>query len=390
MKGKIPFVFTLCTLHFALLSSLCAQEITPPTDVKVFDTPNDAGNSITIKWKLSSQDSLLDGYEIHRSQDPVGEFIKIGWSIRGINTYTDEEIMYKGKILHEVKNKTEYYYKICGKFDTEFTSFSEVAGPTISSPQLFNKSKINVLIGVMALLISFLGFIRIAKRGGRLFIRKIAGLEALDEAVGRATEMGRPVLYVPGLSTISDIATIASLNIMGRVAKKTAEYGIPLLVPNRDPIVLTVAKQVVKEAYLAVGRPDVFKDEDVSFISSSQFAYAAGVAGIMAREKPGTNLFIGMFWAESLVLAETGAATGAIQIAGTDAMTQLPFFVTTCDYTIMGEELYAASAYLSKEPILVGSIKAQDLLKAIILTAMIVGTILMMLGSNVIANLFKV
>ena len=105
----------------------------------------------------------------------------------------------------------------------------------------------------------------------------------------------------------------------------------------------------------------------VFFLTDSQFGFAAAVDGIMVREKPATNLFLGMFWAESLILAETGNITGAIQIAGTDAVAQLPFFVTACDYTIIGEELYAASAYLSRTPVLVGSLKAQDIGKAIII-----------------------
>ena len=70
----------------------------------------------------------------------------------------------------------------------------------------------------------------------------------------------------------------------------------------------------------------------------------------MIRDRPAAHIMMGYFYAESLLLAETGSTTGAIQIAGTDAFTQLPFFVTTCDYTLLGEELYAASAYLSGEP----------------------------------------
>jgi len=82
-----------------------------------------------------------------------------------------------------------------------------------------------------------------------------------------------------------------------------------------------------------------------------------------------------MFWAESLLLAETGNNIGAIQIAGTDSVTQLPFFITACDYTLIGEELYAASAYLSRDPILVGSLKASDLEKAILLFFLVFGSI---------------
>ena len=96
----------------------------------------------------------------------------------------------------------------------------------------------------------------------------------------------------------------------------------------------------------------------------------------MVRERPAAHIMMGYFYAESLLLAETGSTTGAIQIAGTDAFTQLPFFVTTCDYTLMGEELYAASAYLSREPKLLGSLKGQDAGKAIIIAAIVLGALL--------------
>ena len=104
------------------------------------------------------------------------------------------------------------------------------------------------------------------------------------------------------------------------------------------------------------------------------------VDGIMLREKPAANFFMGSYFAESLLLTETGASTGAIQIAGTDSDHQLPFFVTTCDYTLIGEELYAASAYLSREPVLVGTLRGQDIGKALIMGALILGTCLATLG----------
>jgi hypothetical protein len=223
-------------------------------------------------------------------------------------------------------------------------------------------------------------YIESAKKGKSLFVRRIAGLDAVEEAVGRATEMGKPIVYVPGLGSVADIATIASLNILGEVAKKTAQYDSALLVPNRDPIVYTVAREMVKESYAKAGRPDAFKQDSVFFVTDQQFAYAAAVDGLMVREKPATNFFLGTFWAESLILAETGATTGAIQIAGTDSIFQLPFFITACDYTLIGEELYAASAYLSREPLLLGSLKGQDYGKMIILVIVVVGSALLLLS----------
>jgi hypothetical protein len=97
---------------------------------------------------------------------------------------------------------------------------------------------------------------------------------------------------------------------------------------------------------------------------------------MVVREKPATMFFMGEFFAESLILAETGNASGAIQIAGTAAPAQLPFFIAACDYTLIGEELFAASAYLSREPKLLGSLKGQDMGKAVILVAILIGIIL--------------
>jgi hypothetical protein len=245
-----------------------------------------------------------------------------------------------------------------------------------SKPQWLNIGKINIIVGFVLFGAIILYFIYSARKGKKMYMRKIAGLQAVDDAVGRATEMGKPILYCLGLGYVEDIATIASLNILGEVAKKCAQYDTKLICPNADPIVYTVAREIVKESYTKVGRPDSYDPDSVYFLTRSQFAYAAGVDGIMIREKPATNFFVGWFYAESLILAETGASTGAIQIAGTDALAQLPFFVTACDYTLIGEELYAASAYISKEPLLLGAIKGEDLGKLIIAGALVIATII--------------
>jgi hypothetical protein len=147
--------------------------------------------------------------------------------------------------------------------------------------------------------------------------------------------------------------------------------------------VMTVAQEVVREAYTAVGRPDLYDPNDIYYTTQSQFGYAAAVCGTMLRERPAANFFIGHFYAEALVLAETGNTTGAIQIAGTDADSQLPFFICACDYTLIGEELYAGSVYLSREPLLLGALKGQDVAKAVLLGLLALGTLLSMAGIDI-------
>jgi hypothetical protein len=187
--------------------------------------------------------------------------------------------------------------------------------------------------------------------------------------------MGKPVLFVPGIQELDDIQTIAGLSILGRVARITAQYDTPLVVPVLYPLALAAAGEVVKGAYLDSGRPDSYHPEMIRYVAGEQFAYVAAVNGIMLREKPAACVYMGAFYAESLLLAETGFAAGAIQISGTANPEQLPFFIAACDYTLMGEELFAASAYLSKEPLLLGSLKGQDLIKILLVACIIIGVV---------------
>ena len=131
---------------------------------------------------------------------------------------------------------------------------------------------------------------------------------------------------------------------------------------------------------MEVGKADAFDKDAVRYVAGEQFAFTANVNGYMMRERPATNIYMGAFFAESLLLAETGNAAGSIQIAGTAKPEQLPFFIAACDYTLMGEELYAASAYLSHEPIMLGGLKGQDFIKLIIVIMIITGVILVSFG----------
>ena len=250
----------------------------------------------------------------------------------------------------------------------------------------FNIGKLSAFVGVVIFLILVYIFIKKARTGYKFFIRRIPGLEEVDNAVGRATEMGKPIYYVPGIGTTSQIATLASLNILAPVTRKVAKFSTPLKVPNRDPVVMSIAQDVVQEAYMQEGRPDLFDSNDVFFLTRQQFAFAGAVSGLFKREKPGAVFLLGKFYAESLIFAETANDVGAIQISGTDSVSQIPFFIAACDYTLIGEELFAASGYLSRDPLIVGTMKAQDYLKAILIILLFIGIILNIFDIHIITK----
>jgi hypothetical protein len=227
---------------------------------------------------------------------------------------------------------------------------------------------------------------------GRLpFIRKIPGLDTIDEAVGRATEMGKPIFFSPGLTEL-DISSLSALMILSRVSRLAARYNTRVISTIPSYMAYVMAEEICREAYVSEGKGELFDPSRDLHLIINQFPYAIGSAGIMHREKVAAVFLFGYFFAESLILAEAGNTVGAIQVAGSDSILQLPFFVVTCDYTIIGEELYAAGAYISKHPTMLASLVAQDRCKVLISIFVIIGSIFATLsakvGYNIILDLF--
>ncbi len=342
--------------------------------ISAHDTPNDAGGSIKLGFSYTAP--FVSG-EVMRKEDG-GEFEKIA-TVSPSDTHW---------IDNSAKDGVKYYYQLI--LTTEEGVVTSEPVSAVSSPQWFHRGRTVMLIMVILICGLILFFIRQARGGKELYIRRIAGLEAVDDAVGRATELGRPVMFIAGIMDIDDLQTIAGLTILRRVAKKTAEYEAQVLMPTSRSLVMTAAQETVKEAYYDAGRPDIFNPDNVFYLTDDQFGFAAGCDGLMVREKPGAIFLMGSFYAESLILAETGHSVGAIQIAGTAMPSQLPFFVTACDYTLIGEEFFAASAYLSKDPLQLGSLKGQDWGKAIFLALILIGAVLSTFGITVVKDLLMV
>lgn len=236
--------------------------------------------------------------------------------------------------------------------------------------------------------IALLVVVKRARAGKKIpVIHEIPGLKALEEAVGRATEMGAPIMFVPGKGDLADAQTYAALPVLEYVAKSCAEYDTRIIVPLGVAVVYPVAEAVTRQAFQVSGKGDAYRETDVRFINEQNWAWAAGINGIMEREKVSAQILFGAFWAESLFLAEAGNRAGAMQIAGTASTSQIPFFVAACDYTLIGQEIFAASVYLNPEPSTTGGLVVQDWGKMLGLVLVLLGSILVTLGSNAIAEL---
>jgi hypothetical protein len=339
--------------------------------MQVRDLPDDDGTALRLTWTHWMEHP--DTMKIYRSPYPDTSWCLVEVLETDVGEYTDAGLS---------RDSAYIYGVVLGDNRMAVTS------PMRPRAALLNLSRFNQLV-ILAVFFAFvLLYIRAAAGGKKFFVRKIAGLNAIEEAIGRATEMGRPVLYVPGIDDLNNIQTIASMVILNDVARLTATYETPVIVPVCKPFVVPVAEESVKQGYLNAGRPELYNPDNVRYLSDEQFAFTAGVNGIMLRERTAANIYMGSFFAESLILAETGFSTGAIQVAGTANIHQLPFFVAACDYALIGEELYAASAYLSREPKLLGTLKASDFAKVIIMIILVIGFLAETFGLHGFAEWF--
>lgn len=349
--------------------SVAAPE--PPSGLTFADVPNDAGNAIDLAW-VPSRDPRVTSVVIERGPSPGGPWARVDSLPASVTKHTDAG----------VRPGATYFYRVSGVWSGGRVPAGACAGPAIAQASWFNGTRASVLVFMVVYFLLVLVYMSLAQSGRKPFVRRLAGIDAMEEAIGRATEMGRPVLYVPGVQDIDEMQTVAGLIILESVAKLTAKYETPIRVPVSYPIPFTIAQEMVRSGYLHAGRPDAYDPDSVTFVSPEQFAYVAAITGIMMRERPAAHIFMGSFFGESLMLAETGFATGAIQIAGTANVHQLPFFVVACDYTLIGEEIFAASAYLSGEARLVGGLKGADMLKLAIVALVVTGCVLETLGHH--------
>ena len=362
---KVPIATALaCSL--GVWASAAHAQPAPPVNFTAADHPWDNGTRIDLKWSASSDATTLQGYVVSKRATGDAAFTRLDVVPPGRLGYTATDLnprtLYVFELTALAKDKAE---------STPATTRDPIA-PTM---EWFDGTRIWFLLTLVIFCSAVIGFIGLARRGAVLKVRRIAGLEAIDEAVGRATEMGRMCLFVPGIDDMTEIQTIAGLNVLARVAKTAAEYDARLDVPTSKSLVMTAATETVQAAFLAAGRPDAYNPDQVYYVTDEQFGYVAHLQGRMMREKPAACFYMGSFFAESLILAETGNRIGAIQIAGTAQPAQLPFFVAACDYTLIGEEFFAASAYLSGEPDQLGSLKGQDVGKVIVAAGIIAGVI---------------
>jgi hypothetical protein len=229
------------------------------------------------------------------------------------------------------------------------------------------------------------------RRGHKPIIRRLAALDALDDAVGRCAEMGRSLHYLLGWYSIKrgrDFAQqkVAGLTVLGYVSELAGKYGVPVHVSLANSEEIPLCRETIRQGMVTSGHPELYDPDQIQYITDALYGYFAGVSGRIAREQPAANIMLGPFEAEVCMFAETASSVGAVQIGGSSQSWQLPAWVSVVDYCLLGEELYAAGAYLSEDPEQQSIIMMLDYEKLFIIALVIIGALLLTAGNKSLSD----
>jgi hypothetical protein len=227
------------------------------------------------------------------------------------------------------------------------------------------------------------------KKGKTFEIRRVPGLDAIDEALGRCVETGRPVLATPSWRPLGSYALpmMAGIAMVRHTCLRAAELDLPIIMPVGSADTYPLILKNYEQACIEAGKPEIYDPDNVVYMSGQQWAFSTGMFQLMMDNNVGACIMIGRWSAETLSVTTVGNRIGAFQIGGTGQFSNTSFFAITADYTLIGDELYAAAAYVSDDPEIKSFLNAQDVAKLIAAAIIIAGAVLGSLGIDFVSQL---
>ncbi len=244
-------------------------------------------------------------------------------------------------------------------------------------------------LGLLALVVivgSILYYMQQAYSGKIPNLRRLQAVDAIEEIMGRCVEMGRPAWYLmdnTNMTSPSVLApTVAAFQILAYTARMAARLGATFFVPVTQGLAYSIANDNVEEAYKAEGKPEDF-DPLGTVMYLPDGADRMYIINNLWSQKVAGVFFLGSWYHKAVIFTEAAASVGALTLGGTDTTHNIPFLVAICDYSIIGEELYALGAYVSKDPTQTSSLAGQDIGKYVALVLILVGSILATVGFDI-------
>ena len=229
------------------------------------------------------------------------------------------------------------------------------------------------ILAVSALLLLAVTF---WKRRSPANLRDIPALTRLARTLGLSIEDGTRLHISLGRGSFLDVrggSGLAGLAVLRHIAERTSVSDEPSIASAGDPALGLLAQDTLQAGYHAAGVEELYVPTTGRVTGLTPFAYAAGAMNISQHENVSTNILLGHFGPEVALLAETADRENITVIGASDDLTgQAVIFANTQD-ALIGEELFAAGAYLGAGVSHAASLTVQDILRWFIILALMGG-----------------
>ncbi len=236
------------------------------------------------------------------------------------------------------------------------------------------------------LIVFFSLSMRRSQRGqarSRVILRPIRAMQRLRRAIGLAVEDGSRLHVTLGESSMlspTNATALVGLSTLERIGTLSSLSDRPPISTSGDGVLAILSQDTLRAGYRAANVSDQYDPIQARLAGPTPFSYVAGTLPVIYDERVSANIMVGNFGPEVALLAEAADRRDAFSLAGSDSIAAQSVLYATAREPLIGEEVFAVPAYLQTKPIYQASLRAQDILRWIVIIALIVGSILSALG----------
>ena len=241
-------------------------------------------------------------------------------------------------------------------------------------------------LGLLALTAILLLGLTFWRRRSPASLRLIEAYERLNRSVGLAVENGTRLHISLGRGNFLSSrggSAFAGLAMLRRLAERTSVSDRPPVVTSGDASLAILSQDTLQAGYRAAGAEDQYRSSTGRLAGLTPFSYAAGALSTMRDEHVSANIVIGDLGPESGLLAEAADRADTSLIAASDDLSAQSVFFVSAQEPLIGEELFAAGAYVGAGPSHEASLQVQDILRWLIILAIIFGSLLKIVGAPI-------
>lgn len=241
------------------------------------------------------------------------------------------------------------------------------------------------VLGLALLVLSalFLWLFTRVRRARPARLRPIPGLDRLSRAFGLSVEDGTRVLLSLGresLLTRDAAAALAGLALLRGLAKKASVSDRPPIAAAGESALTYLAQDTLHSGYRAVGAGEFFQPETGRLAGMTPFSSAAGTIPMLGDEDVSLAVLVGHHGVEAALLSEAAERSRTVLVGGTGDPAGQSVLYATASEALIGEELFAAPAYLAESTAMAGNLVLQDILRWLIILSLLLGAALKLVG----------